>query len=116
MSTSEGSCRLTSLQQAAVEILFRARAPLLHRRALLFTRGDRDRANDLVLDTFLAAIARWRHVEQWEHDQQERWLYRVLHNKAVDMWRIADREQPLADSVLDTARAPMTLRTRLCAQ
>jgi RNA polymerase sigma-70 factor (ECF subfamily) len=76
-------------ERAAQEItpLYETVAPRLFVRALVLAQGHRQKAEDLVQDVFHDAIKQWKDVRGYPADRQERWLYRVLHNKTVDMWR-----------------------------
>jgi RNA polymerase sigma-70 factor (ECF subfamily) len=68
-------------------VLYRATAASLFIRARLLAQGDRQQAEDLVQDTFVAALLGWDKVGELRPQAQQRWLFAVLVNKAVDTWR-----------------------------
>jgi RNA polymerase sigma factor (sigma-70 family) len=68
-------------------VLYRATAPSLFIRARLLAQGDRQQAEDLVQDAFVAALHSWGKVGILRPEGQQRWLFAVLLNKAVDTWR-----------------------------
>jgi RNA polymerase sigma-70 factor, ECF subfamily len=69
---------LRALQEEHGEALFA--------HAIRLTGGDRQRAEDLVQETFLRA---WRHPEvmQPEHGAVRSWLFTTARNLAIDAWR-----------------------------
>jgi RNA polymerase sigma-70 factor (ECF subfamily) len=68
-------------------VLYRATMPSLFIRARLLARGDRQQAEDLVHDAFVDALRSWDRVGALRPEGQQRWLFAVLVNKAVDTWR-----------------------------
>jgi RNA polymerase sigma-70 factor, ECF subfamily len=79
-----------------VDQLVACHADLL-RRATALTRGDRNRAHDLVQDTFERAI---RHVGRLPPGSTIRgWLYTILANRFIDLVRAenARRNEPLEE-------------------
>lgn len=85
--------------QAAVAALFRAEAENLFAFAwAALTQGAAETAQDLVQQTFQAAILAWAEVRERSAEGQRRWLYQVLKNKAIDDWRKQRRICP-ADAV-----------------
>jgi RNA polymerase sigma-70 factor, ECF subfamily len=68
-------------------VLYRATMPSLFIRARLLAQGDRQQAEDLVQDAFVAALCGWDKVGVLRPEAQQRWLFAVLVNKAVDTWR-----------------------------
>jgi RNA polymerase sigma factor (sigma-70 family) len=84
-----------------VEVLYRTAAPRLYPRALLLAQGNRTQADDLLQLVFLAAIMGWEKVERMDSTGQLKWLYRILHNKSADAWRVNGRECRLPDLILD---------------
>lgn len=83
-------------------VLFRAAADDLSRYARTLPLGDSFRPDDLVQETFQAALLTWGKSQLGERDLegQRRWLYRVLQNKAVDQWR-ADKRIKLGYEVTE---------------
>lgn len=58
--------------------------PRLRRFARALTR-DRERADDLVQDTIERALAR---QDRWQEGTNlESWLFRILRNRWIDLWR-----------------------------
>lgn len=68
----------------------------LHRYAMGLTR-DPDRANDLVQETFIRAMAHLELLRQLNPYQRRAWLYRVLKNRFIDRQRAHQREQALLE-------------------
>ncbi len=64
--------------------------------------GDRDAADDLFQETFLAAFRAW----ETSHDANRRaWLYAIATRKAQDRWRRGRREVRFGDlALVDAAR------------
>jgi len=66
----------------------------LYGAALRLTR-NRDRAEDLVQETFLKA---WRSFHSFQPGTNARaWLYRIMMNAYIDSYRKADREPEIVD-------------------
>jgi len=80
-----------------IEVLFRAESEQLFRYAATLAEIDRAKAEDLVQATFVAAMERWSRLGRLDPEQQRRWLYRVLKNKAIDQWRHGRRLQFVDD-------------------
>jgi RNA polymerase sigma-70 factor (ECF subfamily) len=95
----------------------------LHEREIfayaLRLTGDRDDADDVYQDTFLAAFRAWPPPRR---GSERAWLYRIATNKAIDRGRRAKRFVRLADlplaaperdgvSLADLATAVKTLPT-----
>ncbi len=58
--------------------------------------AGRDRADDLVQETFLKA---WEHFDRFEPGSNCRaWLCRILHNTWVSQWRKTRLELPIGDT------------------
>jgi RNA polymerase sigma-70 factor (ECF subfamily) len=74
----------------AVERLYLAESSKLFRYAQLLTQGDRSKAEDLVQKVFEAAATGWADVPR-DDEGRRRWLFRVLRNKAIDLWREESR-------------------------
>ncbi len=72
--------------------------------------GDPDRAEDLVQETFIRAIANIRVLERLNQHQKRAWLYRTLKNYFIDEQRADKREQTFLDQAgfefLQTMREP----------
>ena len=58
---------------------------------------DTDRANDLVSETFLQAMAHLPLLEQLNTYQRKSWLYRVLKNRFIDQRRADKRAQTMVE-------------------
>jgi RNA polymerase sigma-70 factor, ECF subfamily len=80
--------------ERAIDSLFRTESPALFRHACVITQGDRSAADDLVQDTFLAAIREWATLAARTGQGQRSWLYTVLRNKGIDRWRREWRHVP----------------------
>jgi RNA polymerase sigma factor (sigma-70 family) len=77
----------------AVETLYLATANDLFRYARTLPLDDSVRSDDLVQETFHAALLTWSKSRLGDLDleTQRRWLFKVLRNKAVDQWRAGKR-------------------------
>ncbi len=65
---------------------------------------DPDRADDLVQETFIRAMAHLPLLEQLNRHQRRAWLYRVLKNVFIDEQRARRREQDLVEQLSQEAR------------
>lgn len=65
---------------------------------------DPDRADDLVQETFIRAMAHLPLLEQLNHHQRRAWLCRVLKNLFIDEQRARRREQDLVEQLSREAR------------
>jgi RNA polymerase sigma-70 factor (ECF subfamily) len=65
---------------------------------------DPDRADDLVQETFIRAMAHLLLLEQLNRHQRRAWLYRVLKNVFIDEQRARRREQDLVEQLSQEAR------------
>ena len=70
----------------------------LRRYAMSLVR-DPDRADDLVQETFIRAMAYLPLLEQLNRHQRRAWLYRVLKNVFIDEQRARQREQHLVEQL-----------------
>jgi DNA-directed RNA polymerase specialized sigma24 family protein len=61
--------------------------------------GDPDRAEDLVQETFIRALANSRVLEQLNQHQKRAWLYRTLKNCFIDEQRVDKREQIFLEQI-----------------
>jgi RNA polymerase sigma factor (sigma-70 family) len=99
--------RTLSVMDATIE---RFEQPLIHYATRIV--GDRDRAKDVVQDTFL------RMFESGKDDDDDNlapWLYAVCRNRAIDVRRRQSRLSPLEDP-LDVAVEPLGERHRAIAE
>jgi RNA polymerase sigma-70 factor (ECF subfamily) len=78
--------------------LFEEFAEPLHRYALRLAR-DSDRADDLVQETLIRAMAHLSLLDQMHPYQRRAWMYRVLRNRFLDEERARKREQDLAQRI-----------------
>ena len=76
---------------------------VLHRYALRLAR-DADRADDLVQETFIRAMAHLQLLRQLAHPQRRAWLYRVMRNLFIDEQRARQRQQALVEQLAWDAR------------
>ena len=60
---------------------------------------DSDKANDLVSETFLQAMAHLTLLEQLNTYQRKAWLYRVLKNRFIDQRRAERRARLLVEQI-----------------
>jgi RNA polymerase sigma-70 factor, ECF subfamily len=79
---------------------------------------DTDKANDLVSETFLQAMAHLPLLEQLNSYQRKSWLYRVLKNRFIDQRRAERRSQALVEQLawMNTLAAPPALGQDVLAQ
>ena len=94
--------------------IYTINAPELRRFALSLAR-DADRADDLVSDTMLRAMAHLSLLGQLNPYQRRAWLYRTLKNRFLDEQRARQREQALLEqmTLLEMALSPMCFH-RIC--
>lgn len=88
-------------EPAATSTLYRCHAPALLTYLRLHTPSRED-AEDLLVDTFLAALEN-THFSRLSEEEQRRWLWRVAHNKVADCYRgTARRTQVPLDQIAET--------------
>lgn len=66
----------------------------LHRYAVRLSQ-DEDRADDLVQETLIRALAHLSLLERLNPHQQQAWLYKTLRNRFLDGERARQRQQNL---------------------
>jgi RNA polymerase sigma-70 factor (ECF subfamily) len=74
------------------------------RRYAISLVQDSDRADDLVQETLIRAMAHLELLEQLNPHQRRAWLYRVLKNRFIDEHRAHQREQVLAEQLAREAQ------------
>jgi RNA polymerase sigma-70 factor (ECF subfamily) len=80
--------RISAESADAVAALFRAEARELFGYACTLPNVSRSDADDLVQVTFQAAAMEWEQkLCGLDHEARRKWLYRVMHYKAIDQWR-----------------------------
>ena len=79
---------------------------------------DTDKANDLVSETFLQAMAHLPLLERLNTYQQKSWLYRVLKNRFIDQRRAERRAQTLVEQLawMNALAVPAALGQDVLAQ
>ncbi|HZU88229.1 MAG TPA: sigma-70 family RNA polymerase sigma factor, partial [Stellaceae bacterium] len=80
-------------------VLIEAQIPGLRRFARALSRGDRERADDLVQDGLERALARW--PERRPEGNLRGWLYTIVYNRFISEERARrrrGRELPFADA------------------
>jgi RNA polymerase sigma-70 factor, ECF subfamily len=79
---------------------------------------DTDKANDLVSETFLQAMAHLPLLAQLNTYQRKSWLYRVLKNRFIDQRRAERRAQTLVEQLawMNSLAAPAGLGHDMFAQ
>ncbi len=85
----------------AMREVWQRHGAVLMKFALRLTRGDTQRAEDIVQETLVRA---WRHPEVVGSGQQpiRSWLFTITRNVAIDMWRArARRDESLKDEHAD---------------
>jgi RNA polymerase sigma-70 factor, ECF subfamily len=87
--------------------IYSTNVPELRRFALNLAR-DADRAEDLVSDTVLKAMAHLSLLEQLNPYQRRAWLYRTLKNRFIDEQRSRKREQALLGQMALLEDGPVT--------
>ena len=87
-----------SPQALSVSDLYNQHEAELRRYAARLT-GDPDRANDLVSETFLRAMAHLDLLGSLNSYQRRAWLYRVLKNRFLDERRAGLRERALVEQM-----------------
>jgi len=71
----------------------------LHRYAMSLAH-DSDRADDLVQETFIRAMAHLELLDLLKDYQRRAWLYRVLKNLFIDEQRTRQRQQALVTQLI----------------
>jgi RNA polymerase sigma-70 factor, ECF subfamily len=76
--------------------IWRLHGTALYRFALHLTRGNRERAEDIVQETLLRA---WRHPEVVEGREEmiRPWLITVTRHVSIDMWRARSRNEEIIE-------------------
>jgi DNA-directed RNA polymerase specialized sigma24 family protein len=85
-----GEARLPQRHVTELSSFFAAHDRWLFGHAFLRTRGDRERAADLVQDTFEAAAMAWTRLRRRTGSQQRAWLLGTLANKDISDFRPSD--------------------------
>jgi RNA polymerase sigma-70 factor (ECF subfamily) len=89
---------LTARTAAAdlISAIWRLHGAALFRFALNLTRGDHERAQDIVQETLLRA---WRHPEVVEGREETilPWLVTVTRHVSIDMWRTRSRSEEVLE-------------------
>ncbi len=94
----------------AAELYGQYQAPL--RRYAAGLTGDSGRADDLVQDTFIQAMAHLDLLSGLNPHQRRAWLYRVLKNRFIDQQRAGKRQMDLLRGLaLDELSARTTFPT-----
>jgi RNA polymerase sigma-70 factor (ECF subfamily) len=80
-----------------ISAIWRLHGTALLRFALNLTRGDRERAEDIVQETLLRA---WRHPEVVEGREETilPWLVTVTRHVSIDMWRARSRSEEFIET------------------
>jgi RNA polymerase sigma-70 factor, ECF subfamily len=85
----------------AMREVWRQHGTVLLQFALKLTRGDMQRAEDIVQESLVRA---WHHPEVIGNGQQpiRSWLFTVARHISIDMWRVRSRaEEALGDEHID---------------
>ncbi len=101
---SEPQPRVTADSEAMREVWQRHGAVLM-KFALRLTRGDKQRAEDIVQEALVRA---WRHPEVVGSGQQpiRSWLFTITRHVAIDMWRARSRTEEILDDEYDNLPDP----------
>ena len=97
---SDPQPRITADSEAMAEV-WRLHGAMLLQFALKLTRGDKQRAEDIVQESLVRA---WRHPEVVGNGRQpiRSWLFTVARHVAIDMWRVRARtDESLGDEHID---------------
>jgi RNA polymerase sigma-70 factor (ECF subfamily) len=98
--TRTGPSPSTADSEAMREV-WRLHGVMLLQFALKLTRGDKQRAEDIVQESLVRA---WRHPEVIGNGRQpiRSWLFTVARHVAIDMWRVRSRaDETLGDIHID---------------
>jgi RNA polymerase sigma-70 factor (ECF subfamily) len=89
----------------AMREVWQRHGAVLMKFALRLTRGDKQRAEDIVQETLVRA---WRHPEVVGTGQQpiRSWLFTITRNVAIDMWRARSRTEETLDDEHDNLPDP----------
>jgi RNA polymerase sigma-70 factor (ECF subfamily) len=97
----------SSAAPLTLDELFLAYEAPLRRYAQNLARDD-DRADDLVQETMIRAMANLGLLEQLNAYKRRAWLYQVLKNRFIDEERARARQASLAERLADLALAADT--------
>ncbi len=88
-----------------ISAIWRLHGTALFRFALNLTRGDRERAEDIVQETLFRA---WRHPEVVEGREETilPWLVTVTRHVSIDMWRARSRSEEVLEVELSDRPDP----------
>lgn len=84
-------------------------------RALTMTR-NRDRAEDLVQETFLRAMTHFEDLRPLSREQCQAWLYRTARNLYIDQTRRSSREVQQSAELLEQSHYEEDLTRSAVAQ
>jgi RNA polymerase sigma-70 factor (ECF subfamily) len=79
--------KLTKAEREEIEDLYQQEAYDLYRYACSLPAGRMSDSRDLVQTTFQEAIRAWQTIGRYDHDERRKWLYAVVRNKTIDLWR-----------------------------
>ena len=101
---SEPQPRVTADSEPMNQVWQRHGAVLM-KFALRLTRGDKQRAEDIVQETLVRA---WRHPEVVGSGRSPsgRWLFTITRHVAIDMWRARSRTDETFDDEYDELPDP----------
>jgi RNA polymerase sigma-70 factor, ECF subfamily len=91
----------TMADSEAMAQVWRLHGAMLLQFALKLTRGDMQRAEDIVQESLVRA---WRHPEVIGNGRQpiRSWLFTVARHVSIDMWRVRSRtDETLGDQHID---------------
>jgi RNA polymerase sigma factor (sigma-70 family) len=92
-----GDAEIPRRYKEPITLFFEANSGWVFGHAFVRTGGDRERAEDLVQDTFMAASRAWRTLRKLTEKQQRAWLCRTLANIDISDFRkrqLFRRNQP----------------------
>jgi len=82
-------------------------------RYVFYQVKDKMTAEDITEEVFIKA---WNAISscQGKEETFSAWLYRIAHNRVIDIFRSREKEQPLVmDAVAETGRAELELETEI---
>lgn len=100
----------------AFETLYERAFPKVYRYLLFKCNGNKNLAQDLCSEAFLAAFESLSHFEVDEKSNFSAWMLRIAHHKRVDNIRKTKDELPLQEELVPDTTEPLLEQLEIKAQ